>query len=122
MIKVQKKLTDAQRDAIYDLLNHDCSLSYVANKFGFSRSAMYNVWIACAAFESRDPERIEAYRNSSSFVMANWIWAKAKFGTVNEAEEPEEYGTATAIEVLINQQRDILIELARIRTLLEESE
>lgn len=123
MIKIQKKLTDAQRDAVYDLLRHGCSISYIADKFGYSRSAIYDIGHACEAFESRNPTRIEEYRNGSRFKVGNYNWAKAKFGFVSmfdDEAKPEEYSTATAIEVLINQQRDILIELARIRKLLEE--
>lgn len=123
MKQAKKQLTDFQRDAIYDLLQKEFPVTYIAEQFTCSRQNIYNFWAACEAFESRSPERIEAYRNSSNFIMANWNWAKAKFGAVSmfDEGEPEEYGTATAIEVLINQQRDILIELARIRTLLEEN-
>lgn len=121
MIKVKKRITDSKRDAIYDLLKHNCSASYIANKFGCSLSTIYDIGHACAAFESRNPTSIEEYRNSSHFVEVNYNWAKAKFGAVSMFDDAEEYGSATAIEVLINQQRDILIELARIRTFLEES-
>lgn len=80
--------------------------------------------LACSkAFESRNPEKIKAYMNSVNYTAANLNWAKAKFGAVSmfdDEAEPEEYGSATAIEVLINQQREILIELAKIRKLLEE--
>lgn len=120
MITVKKKLTNSQRDAIYDLLKHDCSVPYIANKFGCSVKTIYNIWYVGEAFESRNPEKIKAYKNSTNCTKVNLNWAEDKLGSVNEAEEPEEYGTATAIEVLINQQRDILIELARIRKLLEE--
>lgn len=123
MIRVQKKLTDAQKDAIYDLLKHDCSIPYIAHEFGCAKTVVYNIWHAGKALESRNPTEIEEYKNGSHFVMANYNWAKAKFGAesmFDDEIEPEECGSATAIEVLINQQRDILIELARIRTLLEE--
>lgn len=122
MKQAKKQLTDFQRDAIYDLLQKEFPVTYIAEQFTCSRQSIYSFWAACEAFESRSPERIEAYRNSSNFIMANWNWAKAKFGAVSmfDEGEPEEYGTATAIEVMINQQRDILIELAKIRKLLEE--
>lgn len=123
MRQSKKQLTDFQREAIYDLLQKEFPVTYIAEQFDCSRQSIYSFWTACEAFESRNPKRIEAYRNSSNFTMANWNWAKAKFGPVNmfdDEAEPEGYGTATAIEVLINQQRDILIELARVRTLLEE--
>lgn len=123
MIRIQKKLTDAQKDAIYELLSHDCSIPYIANKFGCAKTVIYNIWHAGKALESRNPTEIEEYRNGSHFAMVNYNWAKAKFrpvSMIDDEAEPEEYGTATAIEVLINQQRDILIELARIRKLLEE--
>ncbi len=125
MKQSKKQLTDFQRDAIYDLLQKEFPVTYIAEQFNCSRQNIYNFWAACETFESRNPERIEAYRNSSNFIMANWNWAKAKFGAVSMFDDeanPEEYGSATAIEVLINQQRDILIELARIRKLLEEGQ
>lgn len=123
MITVKKKLTNSQRDAIYDLLKHDCSVPYIANKFGCSAKTIYNIWYVGEAFESRNPEKIKAYKNSTNCTKVNLNWAEDKFGPVSMFEdevEPEEYGSATAIEVMINQQRNMLIELAKIRTLLEE--
>ena len=123
MITVRKRLTDSQRDAIYDLLKHEYSVPYIAHKFGCSVKTIYNIWYVGEAFESRNLEKIKAYMNSTNYTAANLNWAEAKFGAVSMLDddaEPEEYGSATAIEVLINQQRDILIELVRIRKLLEE--
>lgn len=123
MITVKRRLTDSQRDAIYELLKHECSVPYISHKFGCSVKTIYNIWHVGEAFESRNLEKIKAYKNSTNYTAANLNWAKAKFGPVSMFEdevEPEEYGSATAIEVMINQQRDMLIELVRIRKLLEE--
>ena len=117
--KVEVYTTDAIRNSVCKLLEVNLSKDEIAETLNVSVSTVSRIVAAIAAAKSGNADEINKYLKGHYYTKPNWEWAKEKYGITDEPIGENESGTATVAEVIIKQQRDILVETVATKELLE---